>query len=114
MRIPGIRLRGLALAIGLAVAIALLAGCASEEPAGLQRRMDARRQSVPIPTAIPPTEAPVAAPTATTAPPTRAPTPVPATAKSADNCITCHTEQAVLEKMAVDKTVASAETEGEG
>jgi hypothetical protein len=33
---------------------------------------------------------------------------------SADNCVACHTDQALLEEMAVDQTLKSEETEGEG
>jgi hypothetical protein len=33
---------------------------------------------------------------------------------SADNCIACHTDQGLLAEIAVDKTVKSEETEGEG
>jgi hypothetical protein len=51
-------------------------------------------------------------PTPTPAPPTNTPTPTPI--PSADNCVDCHTDQAKLEQLAVDKTAHSEETEGEG
>ena len=60
-------------------------------------------------------------PTATPAPPTATPTPLPPTdtpaptpVPSADNCIACHTDQALLVKIAENKEKKSAETEGEG
>jgi hypothetical protein len=62
----------------------------------------------PTDTPIPPTDTPVPTPTDTPPPPTA--TPVP----SADNCMACHTDQALLQEIAVDKTVKSEETEGEG
>jgi hypothetical protein len=61
------------------------------------------------PTPAQPTDTPVP-PTPTAVPPTATPTPIP----SADNCIACHTDQGLLEEIAVDKTVKSEETEGEG
>jgi hypothetical protein len=51
-------------------------------------------------------------PTPTPLPPTDTPTPTPL--PSADNCVACHTDQAKLKELAVDKTVESEETEGEG
>jgi mono/diheme cytochrome c family protein len=50
--------------------------------------------------------------TATPSPPTA--TPTPTSLPSAENCIACHTDQAKLEALAVDKTQKSEETEGEG
>ncbi len=73
----------------------------------------------PIPTAEPPTKAPptntpvppptdTPAPTDTPVPPS--PTPIP----SADNCVTCHTDEETLKALAVEKQTGSKETEGEG
>jgi hypothetical protein len=63
----------------------------------------------PTATLAPPTDTPVP-PTPSPIPPTDTPTPIP----SADNCIACHTDQGLLEEIAVDKTAKSEETEGEG
>ena len=71
-------------------------------------------------TPVPPTATPSPVPptaTATPVPPTPLPptnTPAPTAIPNADNCVACHTDQAKLEALAVDKTVKSAETEGEG
>lgn len=62
----------------------------------------------PTDTPAPSTDTPVPTPTDTPVPPT--PTPLP----NADNCIVCHTDQDLLKEIAVDKTVKSEETEGEG
>jgi hypothetical protein len=64
-------------------------------------------------TPVPPTAtATPVPPTSTPLPPTN--TPAPTAIPSADNCVACHTDQAALEKLAVDKAVESEETEGEG
>ena len=72
----------------------------------------------PTATSVPPTETPVP-PTETPVPPTETPEPPTATpthtpVPSSENCVACHTDQAKLEELAVDKTVHSEETEGEG
>jgi hypothetical protein len=51
----------------------------------------------PVPTDVPPTDIPE-------------PTALP----SAENCITCHTDEKVLQAMAVEEEVVSSETSGEG
>jgi hypothetical protein len=93
--------------------------------------VQATNTSVPTSTPLPPTATPTPIPptaTQTPVPPTATPTPVPPTPTpmpptptstptplpSAENCVACHTDQAKLEAMAVDKTVTSDETEGEG
>jgi outer membrane biosynthesis protein TonB len=69
--------------------------------------------STETPTPVPPTAtATPVPPTPTPLPPTNTPTPTPI--PSADNCVDCHTDQAKLEELAVDKTAKSEETEGEG
>jgi mono/diheme cytochrome c family protein len=89
--------------------------------------------ALPAPTqaAIAPTVAPTVAPTKTDAPtlaptntatlaPTATATEEPTTAPSAtvvasdENCIACHTSQSQLEELAVNTTVKSEETSGEG
>jgi hypothetical protein len=40
--------------------------------------------------------------------------PEPTAIPSAANCITCHTDETVLQAMAVEEEVVSAETSGEG
>jgi len=83
--------------------------------------------ATPVPataTAAPPTvtKAP-ALPTATMAPaaPTVTPPPAaptatqpPAVAADSSNCVSCHTDQTTLQKLAVKKEVKSEETKGEG
>jgi hypothetical protein len=64
-------------------------------------------------TPVPPTAtATPVPPTPTSLPPTNTPTPTPL--PSADNCVACHTDEAKLKELAVDKTAKSTETEGEG
>ena len=106
----------------------LAAGCAGSEPATPvppTATVAVQPTDTPLPptdTPVPPTDTPVP-PTDTPVPPTDTPvptptdTPLPPTATpmpSADNCIACHTDQGLLEEIAVDKTVKSEETEGEG
>ena len=87
----------------------------------------------PLPTPVPPTETPVP-PSPTPAPPTDTPSPtdtaVPATptpvppqdtptpeaevSAGSENCVACHTSQETLQALAVDKTVESEATSGEG
>ncbi len=113
----------------LIIGVAALAGCggqpAAQPPAVAQ-----------VETAVPPTEVPPQ-PTATTIPPTQAPeptatlaptdTPAPeptATATEAPaaepvaidsaNCITCHTSEDTLQKLAVEDEPAESLSEGEG
>jgi hypothetical protein len=42
------------------------------------------------------------------------PTPTPTVPASAESCVACHTDGELLKRIAVDKTVKSEETEGEG
>ena len=113
----------------LIIGVATLAGCggqpAAQPPTVAQ-----------VETAVPPTEAPPA-PTATVIPPTQAPEPSPtlaptdtpapeptATATEAPaaepvaidsaNCITCHTSEETLQKLAVEEEPAESLSEGEG
>jgi hypothetical protein len=87
----------------------------------------------PLPTPVPPTETPVP-PSPTPAPPTDTPSPtdtlVPASptpvppkdtptpeaevSVGSENCVACHTSQETLQALAVDKTVTSEATSGEG
>jgi hypothetical protein len=68
----------------------------------------------PSPTPVPPTDTPVP-PSPTPLPPTDtlAPT-VDASSVSAENCVTCHTDEATLQALAEDKEVQSEATSGEG
>jgi mono/diheme cytochrome c family protein len=68
----------------------------------------------PTDTPLPPTDTPVP-PTDTPVPPTNTPLPpTPTPVLSADNCVACHTDEATLQALAVEKEVKSAETSGEG
>jgi hypothetical protein len=68
----------------------------------------------PSPTPIPPTDTPVP-PSPTPLPPTDTPVPtVDASSVSAENCVTCHTDEATLQALAEDKEVQSEATSGEG
>ena len=113
----------------LIIALAALAGCGGQPAA----------QPTPVAqveTAVPPTEVPPA-PTATAIPPTQAPEPSPtlaptevpapeptATATEAPaaepvaidstNCVTCHTNEETLQKLAVEEEPAEKLSEGEG
>ena len=119
MRIQRCFVYGLALVSALAV---LTSGCQATPTAVAVSQ--ATNTSVPTSTPVPPTSTAVPAtatatstptpvpPTSTPAPPTATPTPTPL--PSAENCVACHTDQAKLEELAVDKTVKSEETEGEG
>lgn len=68
----------------------------------------------PSPTPVPPTDTPVP-PSPTPLPPTDTPAPtVDASSASAENCVTCHTDEATLQALAEDKEVKSEATSGEG
>ncbi|MEJ2557745.1 MAG: hypothetical protein P8186_16260 [Anaerolineae bacterium] len=68
----------------------------------------------PSPTPVPPTDTPVP-PSPTPLPPTDTPVPtVDASSVSAENCVTCHTDEATLQALAEDKEVKSEATSGEG
>ena len=117
----------------LIIALAALAGCGGQPAA--QPTAVAQVETA-IPPAVPPTEAPPA-PTATAIPPTQAPEPSPtlaptdtpapeptATATEAPaaepvaidstNCVTCHTNEEMLQKLAVEEEPAEKLSEGEG
>ena len=127
------------LAIGLIVLGIVATGCGSTPtPAAVAQAthtpVPPPATATPVPptataTPVPPTETPSPPPatatpvpptaTATPKPPTPTPlpptnTPAPTAIPSADNCVACHTDQAKLEELAVDKSAKSAETEGEG
>jgi hypothetical protein len=75
----------------------------------------------PSPTPVPPTDTPVpptdtpVPPSPTPLPPTDTPAPtVDASSVSAENCVTCHTDEATLQALAEDKEVQSEATSGEG
>jgi len=113
----------------LIIALATLAGCGGQpvaQPTAVAQ----------VETAVPPTEVPPQ-PTATAIPPTQAPEPSPtlaptdtpapestATATEAPaaepvsidstNCITCHTSEETLQKLAVEEEPAESLSEGEG
>ena len=113
----------------LIIGVATLAGCGGQpapQPTAVAQ----------VETAVPPTEAPPA-PTATAIPPTQAPEPSPtlaptempapeptATATGAPaaepvaidsaNCITCHTSEETLQKLAVEDEPTESLSEGEG
>ena len=109
--------------LSLVFAAALYSSCAaSPTPVQVAQATNTAIPATATSTPVPPTDTP-APPTATATrvPPTETPTPVPPTATptmtptpSSENCIACHTDQAKLEELAVDKTVQSEETEGEG
>jgi hypothetical protein len=66
------------------------------------------------PTDVPPTEtARPPSPTETELPEPTSP-PEPTALPSAENCITCHTDEKVLQAMAVDEEVKSEASSGEG
>jgi hypothetical protein len=68
----------------------------------------------PSPTPIPATDTPEP-PSPTPPPPTDTPEPtVDVSSASSENCVTCHTDQATLETLAVEKEVKSEATSGEG
>lgn len=113
----------------LIIALAALAGCGGQ-PAAQPTAV------AQVETAVPPTEVPPA-PTATAIPPTQAPEPSPtlaptempapeptATATEAPaaepvaidstNCVTCHTNEETLQKLAVEEEPAEKLSEGEG
>jgi hypothetical protein len=113
----------------LIIALAALAGCGGQ-PAAQPTAV------AQVETAVPPTEVPPA-PTATAIPPTQAPEPSPtlaptevpapeptATATEAPaaepvaidstNCVTCHTNEETLQKLAVEEELAEKLSEGEG
>jgi hypothetical protein len=113
----------------LIIALATLAGCGGQ-PAAQPTAV------AQVETAVPPTEAPPA-PTATAIPPTQVPEPSPtlaptdtpapeptATATEAPaaepvaldsaNCITCHTSEETLQKLAVEDEPVDSLSEGEG
>ena len=113
----------------LIIALATLAGCGGQ-PAAQPTAV------AQVETAVPPTEAPPT-PTATAIPPTQAPEPSPtlaptdtpapeptATATEAPaaepvaidstNCVTCHTNEETLQKLAVEEEPAENLSEGEG
>jgi len=100
------------------LSVLLLAGCAGgAAPAPAT-------DTAPPPTAAPtqaPTEPP--APTATLAPTdtpepeptaTEAPSPTAVVSTDATNCVTCHTDQAILQELAVGQDHAEELSEGEG
>lgn len=74
----------------------------------------------PTATAVPPTQPPASptlAPTDTPAPePTATATEAPVAAASVDstNCVTCHTSEETLQKLAVEEAPAEKLSEGEG
>ncbi len=68
----------------------------------------------PSPTRIPATDTPEP-PSPTPPPPTDTPEPtVDVSSVSSENCVSCHTDQATLEALAVEKEVKSEATSGEG
>jgi hypothetical protein len=113
----------------LIIALATLAGCGGQ-PAAQPTAVAQVETAVPptevLPqltaTAIPPTQAPepspALAPTDTPAPePTATATEAPAAAPAAidsTNCVTCHTSEETLQKLAVEEEPAEKLSEGEG
>ena len=68
----------------------------------------------PSPTPVPATDTPEP-PSPTPPTPTDTPEPtVDVSSVSSENCVTCHTDQATLEALAVEKEVKSEATSGEG
>jgi mono/diheme cytochrome c family protein len=75
----------------------------------------------PTETAIPPTDTPAPSPTlaptdtpAPTATATEAPTAAQAASVDSTNCVTCHTSEETLRKLAVEEAPAEKLSEGEG
>ena len=112
----------------LIIGVATLAGCggqpAAQPPTVAQVATAPPTEVPPQPTAtaIPPTQvpepSPTLAPTDTPAPePTATATEAPAAepvAIDSTNCITCHTSEETLQKLAVEEEPAESLSEGEG
>ena len=111
----------------LIVGVITLAACggqpAAQPPAATQAPTAVPPTAAPpTNTAIPPTQAPepspTLAPTDTPAPaPTAAATEAPAAAPvslDSTNCVTCHTSEETLQKLAVEEEPAESLSEGEG
>jgi len=81
------------------VAVGLMAGCGSTSP------------PTPIPLPTPENVQVAVVPPAT---PTTAPTPPPAVLAPDDGCVTCHTDQAMLQETAKEEEVVEPLSEGEG
>jgi hypothetical protein len=135
-RDPAHLLYRLFLLTGLIALCIVAAGCgATPTPAAVAQATNAPLSATatppatetPVPptttaTSVPPTQTATPVPptaTATPVPPTPTPlpptdTPAPTPIPSADNCVACHTDQAKMEELAVDKGRKSEETEGEG
>ena len=106
----------------LLLGILLLAAC-SGAPAPVPTAVAEAPTTVPIAptdTAAPPTVPPATAtlaPTDTPAPAataTEAPSPTAVVVTDATNCVTCHTSEEVLQKLAVEEEPAEKLSEGEG
>jgi mono/diheme cytochrome c family protein len=120
------RLSGLLLLALLALAF-VVAGCGSTPQAPVQvAQAPIETPAQPAPTAPPPTNTAVPPtatlePTATKAPtdtpaptPTEEPTATPAVVADASNCVTCHTDEAALQELAVEEAPQESLSEGEG
>ena len=81
----------------------------TEAPPRLRRRPSRRRKRRATPT-LAPTDTPAPEPTATA---TEAPAAEPVAIDST-NCITCHTSEETLQKLAVEEEPAESLSEGEG
>lgn len=104
--------------------VLLLAGCAggaAPAPAPTADTAPTRAPTEPPAPTQAPTEPP--APTATLAPTdtpepeptaTEAPSPTAVVVADATNCVTCHTDQAALQALAVEQEVSEELSEGEG
>jgi len=111
----------------LIVGVILLGACGSQpaaQPTAAPQAPTAAppTEAPPTNTAIPPTQAPepspTLAPTDTPAPePTATATETPAAAPvslDSTNCVTCHTSEETLQKLAVEEEPAESLSEGEG
>lgn len=117
----------------LLLVVGVLAACGGQPaPAPTAAPVASAPTQAPAPTQPPPTQAPTntaVPPTATTAPATVAPTltaapttapatatqaPVAAAPANADNCVKCHTNETMLQKLAKAEEPAEKLSEGEG
>ena len=104
----------------LLLGITLLAACSGAPAPTAVAEAPTTAPIAPTDTAAPPTVPPATAtlaPTDTPAPAataTEAPSPTAVVVADATNCVTCHTSEEVLQKLAVEEEPAEKLSEGEG
>lgn len=104
--------------LGVFLLSLLLAACGGGAAPAPTTVAQAPTEAPPPPTEAPPTKTPpTLAPTDTPAPteaPTKEPTPTDVPVVDATNCVTCHTDETLLQTLAVEPEVEEALSEGEG